>query len=155
MTPNPLELPLRDIHLPAAIHWWPLAFGWWIVVGLILLLILSFFLFAKLFRPSQLKKQAEQALNRIEQRLSANHSAIQCLADLSVLLRRLTLQQNSSDLAGLAGREWLKQLDHSLKQPEFSEGIGKILLAGPYQKDAKKEDVFQLIELCRKWIKKL
>ncbi len=26
---EPSELPLRDLHLPDAVGWWPLAPGWW------------------------------------------------------------------------------------------------------------------------------
>ena len=30
------QLPLRDIHLPAAIGWWPPALGWWLLAALVL-----------------------------------------------------------------------------------------------------------------------
>ena len=36
-------LPLRDIHLPDPIGWWPLAPGWWGVLGLVLLIISGIF----------------------------------------------------------------------------------------------------------------
>ena len=32
---------LRDIHMPTLIAWWPLAIGWWVVAGLILLILVS------------------------------------------------------------------------------------------------------------------
>ncbi len=32
------ELELRDIHLPDASLWWPLAPGWWIAAALLLVL---------------------------------------------------------------------------------------------------------------------
>ena len=28
-------LPLRDLHLPDAIGWWPPAPGWWVVIALL------------------------------------------------------------------------------------------------------------------------
>ena len=34
---DPEQIPLRDLHLPDAISWWPLAPGWWIVLGLALI----------------------------------------------------------------------------------------------------------------------
>ncbi|MBV1912177.1 MAG: DUF4381 domain-containing protein, partial [Cycloclasticus sp.] len=30
------ELPLRDIHLPDAITWWPPAIGWWLLLAVII-----------------------------------------------------------------------------------------------------------------------
>ena len=32
---------LRDIALPAAVSWWPLAPGWWLLLGLVLLFALA------------------------------------------------------------------------------------------------------------------
>ena len=29
------QLPLRDIHLPEAVSWWPPAYGWWLLVVLL------------------------------------------------------------------------------------------------------------------------
>jgi len=30
------ELPLKDIHLPDAITWWPLAIGWWLLIVMVI-----------------------------------------------------------------------------------------------------------------------
>ena len=32
---DPEQIPLRDLHLPEAIGWWPLAPGWWVVIALV------------------------------------------------------------------------------------------------------------------------
>ena len=37
---DPEQLPLRDLHLPDAIGWWPLATGWWILLGLAFAMLL-------------------------------------------------------------------------------------------------------------------
>ena len=31
---DPDLIPLRDIHLPQAVGWWPLAPGWWVLIAL-------------------------------------------------------------------------------------------------------------------------
>ena len=37
---DPEQIPLRALHLPDAIGWWPLAPGWWVVIGLAVLGVL-------------------------------------------------------------------------------------------------------------------
>lgn len=154
MNKHSIELPLRDIHLPDPISWWPLAPAWWITLAIVLLL--SFFMVVAIRRylkPS-LRKQAVKALDRIEETFRQTDDSSQCLAELSVFLRRAVLSQKISlKSAGLTGQAWLQLLDRPLSQPEFSEGIGQLLLKGPYQAQAKKEDAWQLIKLCRKWVK--
>lgn len=153
-----MELPLRDIHLPAAIHWWPLALGWWLVIGVVLLgVALAVYFTYQALKPS-LKKQASKKLDSIELSYRENEDGVHCVSELSVFLRRVVLSQegalkeNSTKYAGLTGKAWLRCLDKSLKQPEFSQGVGQILLKGPYQSQVEKEDVSQLIQLCRKWV---
>jgi hypothetical protein len=34
--PDPLQ-DLRDVHLPDPISWWPPAFGWWMIMGLLII----------------------------------------------------------------------------------------------------------------------
>lgn len=150
------ELPLRDIHLPEPISWWPLALGWWLMLGFALLLILfgSFFI-QRIFRKT-LKKEALKALSNLELSFQSSQNTTQCLSQLSALLRRIALSQKSdTQIAGLTGKAWLEFLDKPLGKPEFSEGIGSILLTGPYQSQVDAEKVVQLIQLCRTWVNHL
>ena len=34
---DPKQIPLRDLHLPEGIGWWPLAPGWWVVIALVMI----------------------------------------------------------------------------------------------------------------------
>ena len=61
---NPLEQ-LRDIHLPEAISWWPLAPGWWLLIisgGLFVGWLLRLF-----YRRHLTKLYRRQALQKLEQ----------------------------------------------------------------------------------------
>ncbi|MBA3602279.1 MAG: DUF4381 domain-containing protein [Parachlamydiaceae bacterium] len=150
------ELPLRDIHLPTSISWWPPAVGWWILLLVILfMLALAFFLIKSYLKPT-LKKQARKQLSSIEQMFQSNGNATLCLSELSIFLRRIVLCQNHPEpIAGVTGTAWLTFLDQSLDTPEFSQGSGQILLKGPYQRFVEKDDVVQFIQLCHKWVDRL
>ena len=63
---DPAEIPLRDIHLPEPISWWPLAPGWWILVGGLLALAILGFLAWRFYARRQIRR-AERALASIEQ----------------------------------------------------------------------------------------
>lgn len=146
------ELPLREIHLPYPISWWPLAFGWWLLLGLgIVLLVFLFFAIWSFFKPT-LKKEASKALETIEQVYHENGNSVECLIELSSFLRRAMLSRGEK-VAGVTGRAWLEVLDQPLGSAEFSQGIGNILLSGPYRHSVDADELLELLDLCRKWVK--
>lgn len=156
--PGATDLPLRDIHLPPDISWWPLAIGWWILLGLVCfgLIVLAVVLW-QLFKPT-LRKEAQGKLNLIVAHYYETDNVHACVAEISKLLRRAVISQNKKlkrGLEGLTGEAWLKILDCQLKQPEFSRGAGHILLTGPYRKDVERDEVEKLIQLCHRWVKTL
>lgn len=150
------ELPLRDIHLPNPISWWPLALGWWLVIGIIIFCIICVFIIIKYFMRPTLYREAATALDRIESDFHQHGDATCSMKEISALLRRVILSQKNSDKkGGITGHAWLEILDKNLNGEEFREGAGKYLLSGPYQENFDKKNVPEIIELCRKWIKKL
>lgn len=144
------ELPLRDIHLPDPINWWPLAWGWWVLFAIILLIGVAFI--RSCVRPT-LRKEALKSLHAIEKAFEESENGAQCVADLSALFRRVVLSQKKR--ASLTGDAWLQLLDSQLKSPEFSCGVGKLLVSGPYQPYVHPEDVEKLLALSRKWMERL
>lgn len=148
------ELPLRDIHLPAEISWWPLAIGWWfVIVALMLIFGGTLILIWRKCRPT-LRKEAMAALDRIEKQFHENEDAHLCLAQLSILLRRAAISQNYKRSA-ITGMAWLKVLDQQLGKPEFSQGPGQLLLTGPYRKEVDKEELHAFLQLCKRWVEKI
>ncbi len=146
------DLPLRDIHLPEAIGWWPPAIGWWLLAVLLpLLLILLIGLYKRLTRKTALKT-ARKMLKALKNDPTLDDLAK--IAELSVLLRRVAISIDSrAEVASLTGRHWLSYLDGGVKGAPFSEGPGRIFLDTHYQKIAPSElalqDVFQL---CEAWL---
>lgn len=155
MAIDPSQLPLKEIHLPDPIKIWPLPLGWWLLVFLLISALLTWIFFKFFYSRSSLKKEATYALNRIEKKLASGFPAIESLREISILLRTLTIAQGQKEVAHLTGLSWLKFLDQRLGGSEFSQGAGAILLSGPYQQNADKKEVEELLKLCYQWVRHL
>ena len=146
------QLPLKDIHLPEAIGWWPPAFGWWLLAVLIPLLIVFFYwLYKRLTRRTAIKT-AKNNLAAIKQNPALDNS--QKLRELSMLIRRVAISVNPrTEAASLTGRQWLAFLDSSITGASFSEGCGRLLATAPYRNTPPSElEISQLISLCEDWL---
>ncbi len=151
---EPSQLPLKDIHLPETIGWWPPAMGWWILIITIPLLIFLFFwLYKRLTRYTAIKT-ANKILQTVK--LNTETSNEQKLKELSMLIRRTAMSVfPRADVAGLTGKAWLDFLDNSLGKPRFTEEVGVLLTDGLYQKEKQPVQVAPLITLCEDWLKAL
>ena len=152
---DPTELPLRDIHLPDPVSWWPLSIGWWLVIGLILVITC---LSVWAYRRYQYKKYsavrlAKKELHKLRQQYLV-HRDIKLLAgELSVLIRRLNISIfPRTDTASLTGTDWLRHLDSPLPDKPFTAGPGRMLLDAPYRRSVELQEVEPLFDICEKWI---
>jgi len=140
---DPTQIPLRDLHLPDAIGWWPLAPGWWLVIALVVI-GLGWLLRAGLRRRAR-GAARRHALGQLKQCRSAyaeHGNPVQLGIEVSEILRRTMLAYAPrSDVAGLTGDEWLAWLDRDLAEPRFSQGPGRGLLELPYRDPAKAGDI--------------
>jgi hypothetical protein len=152
---QPAPLPLRDIHLPGPVSWWPPAPGWWLLAGLLLALIVLITWWLRRRRRLRLAAVtlARRELEAIEAAHKAGETPEQIVQRLSVLLRRVSISLFPRDqAAGLTGREWLKFLDQPLRRPAFSEGPGRLLAEAPYRQSVPAEEIAPLLELTREWL---
>lgn len=146
------NLPLKDIHLPTAISWWPPAIGWWLLVILVCASVIGcYYLYKRLTRPSAVK-QAKLVLSDIKQ--SSSTDTIQMVKALSACLRRLAMSVDGRDkTASLLGEEWLAYLDRSMDDTPFTKGVGRLIVDAPYQQQTiDGKAVNQLVELCEIWV---
>ncbi|MCX7066634.1 MAG: DUF4381 domain-containing protein [Methylococcales bacterium] len=149
---QPTQLPLKNLHLPDAIGWFPPALGWWLLVVLIpLLLMFLYWCYQRLTRKTSLKT-AKKILNTIKNS-TANNS--EKLVELSALLRRVAISvAPRAQTASLIGQAWLTFLDSSLNDAPFTKGAGRCLADAPYrQSPPSEQEIFQLISLCEDWLK--
>ena len=132
---DPEQIPLRDLHLPEAIAWWPLAPGWWVVIALIALGVgLLFRQFLRIRARGAARRHGLRRLNELTADFEQHHDAVAFSSHLSELLRRTMLAYAPrQDVAGLTGDEWLAWLDRDLDQPRFQGEAGRKLLELPYR----------------------
>lgn len=146
------QLPLKDIHLPDSVGWWPPAPGWWLLPILIALLaVIVRLVYRRLIRRTP-AKSAQKLLTSLRQRRSDD--PIQTVAQLSVLLRRAALSLDSrAQVASLRGDAWLEYLDSFLPDAPFREGVGRCLADLHYRPTAPDDiDIDALFALCERWL---
>ena len=153
---NPNDLPLRDIHLPPDIGWWPLAWGWWLLIGLVLLglVTLVWWLLKRPTSPKRINLSAQssalQELTRIEQQYK--NDPLGLVRELSVLLRRIAISlYGRRSVAGLTGLSWLQFLDQQGGTPVFSQRFQQALTELPYRAQGS-ADVSTLVQEVRQWL---
>ena len=151
---DPTEIPIRDLHLPEAIGWWPLAPGWWLVIGL--LLFGTFVLFRRWYRHFSGGAARRHALSQLEaysKEYLEHGNGVTFGSQLSELVRRTMLAYAPrGEVAGLTGEEWLAWLDRDLDRSHFADGDGRPLIEWPYRDpDLKfdKSDAAALVDAVR------
>ena len=152
--PDPLQ-ELRDVHLPDPISWWPPAFGWWMIVVALLILV-GLILWARAYRQrTQPRRLALAQLQEVKQHFAAYADEQQTMTRLSDLLRRAAITVfPRSHVAGLSGRSWLQFLDRTGHTTQFSDGPGQHLISGPYQSHGP-DSAAELIPLIERWIQQI
>lgn len=136
---NPETLPLRDLHLPEAIGWWPPAPGWWLLVALLVLgLVLAARALHRRHRQNAARRLALAELARLQKNWEADLDTAALASGTSDLLRRAMLAYAPrQEMAGLTGRAWLEWLDRGLERQPFSRGPGRSLEDLPYRNPAQ------------------
>jgi hypothetical protein len=164
-TSSPLDQ-LADIHLPASVSWWPLAIGWWILFAIILIGIGGYFYWRKKQLRNHYRQVATTELQAAFAQLKADpNNTAGYLQSVSLILRRTALTAQPTNFhSDVKGEEWLRWLDENCpalpqgkpattSQQNFSAGVGRALLIGPYQK-CPEFDQEALHSLCLLWIAK-
>ena len=152
---NPAELPLRDIHLPEAIGWWPLATGWWWAISLVLVsvaLVTGALLYRR-YRRTRLSYWLKPEFQLLREKYAGDQDALALLQGLSSLLRRACLSLYPRHaVASLTDDAWLDLLDKTGGTSQFTHGPGRLLAQGPYLPRASSAEVEMLLSLVVSWI---
>lgn len=151
---DPNAIPIRDLHLPAAIGWWPLAPGWWVVIVLLgvgLVFLLRKWLYS--YSRGAARRHALRQLDLYSRDYLSHLNGVLIGTQLSELLRRTMLAYAPrADVAGLTGEAWLEWLDYGLDRSHFVAGDGRVLIEWPYRdpgSQVDKSDVGALVDAVR------
>ncbi|MDQ6968029.1 MAG: DUF4381 domain-containing protein [Mariprofundaceae bacterium] len=160
---------LKDIHMPAPEAWWQLALGWYLVIGIGIFLILFGILLWPRMRAWHQKKTAKKILKksiqdetqRIEDHYTQTHDSLALVANLSTLLRRVSMTVfKTEQTQGLIQDAWLQFLDNTWQgnkpTPSFtSTHIAELLKTGAYRQQLgvnMQQDSEILFDICKKWL---
>jgi hypothetical protein len=151
---------LHDILLPDPVSWAPQTIGWYVVLGLILLLA-SLWVHGSVrhFSENRYRRLALVDLSAIERTLQQPEARAAALAALPGLLKRTALSGFPRvEVAALSGRDWLAFLDETMGGGKaFTEGEGRVLPLLAYAPAPRIEELSgdaaqRLVRLARRWI---
>ena len=152
---DPLDLPLRDIHLPDGVAFWPLAYGWWILIAVIIMTAIIAFIVYKRNQKARISAitLARVEFARITSEYQKSNETLMLVKEISILLRRLSISLfPRTEVASLTGEEWLVYLDRYVDGAPFTEGQGRMLVDAPYRQNVDTEELDTLIQQCHNWI---
>lgn len=155
---------LADIHLPDPVSFWPLAPGWWILIGIGVIILIWLMVLA--FRKMLWRKRLQAAQRELDKAIRAyrevisdesndsNQAGLDYLYEVNKVLNRVALftdAGHSREIAKLSGTAWLNYLDQAYGGTEFTEGPGKVLAEGQYRPIFAGE-IEELYTLAHEWI---
>lgn len=144
-------LELHDIHAPGDPAFWPPAPGWWVLAGIVLVLLSLLIL--KVVHAWRRQRLRRGILERI-QALPGRVTGPELAARVSELLKRVALRRfPRKEVARLNGAAWVAFLDRTGGDGRFANGPGRPLASGPYRKAAE-FDADALLSLAIDWVRK-
>lgn len=147
------QLPLRDIHLPDPVSWWPPAPGWWLLLIIVLVFCLGIWLLYRSYIKvkNSITRITKREFDVIRLAFEQHKNTHRLVKELSVLLRRMCISAFPRvQTASLTGGAWLNFLDQFMTGQSFSQGPGKVLIEAPYKAsaDVHAEDLLRICEDC-------
>ncbi len=149
---------LHDIVVPAPIApWWPLAPGWYLLAGLLVVLVA--WVIWRVRKRRQAKRYRVEAVAQLRALRRERADPDKQVAQILVLLKRTALGAYPRiDVAALQGVAWWRFLDRSGGKPRFADGLGAFAEQLAYaQRGGEKtsaRDLKRLYRAAEQWIKR-
>jgi len=143
---------LKDIHLPNAISDWPIAFGWWTLLILIVLTIGAGLYFWRRYKAKNAnKKAALQLLELTYIQFKSDQNSHNFLQHSNQVLKRFCLKQYPAAVS-LSGSAWTDFLIRHSEKTFFNENLVHAMSQGIYQSNCQ-YDADELYKACSSWLK--
>lgn len=149
---------LIDIEGLDQIGYWPLAFGWWIIlaVSILLLGIAIVFTYRRFKYNRSWQAQARKRLKNLQKELP-NGDFKQIMQRLSVEMRKIAMQKTKrEECASLTGKQWLAWLEQHDPKGYKWRANGKLLTDVQYMRNSEIADatpINELIDAALQWVK--
>lgn len=151
MNPTDPLAQLNPLREPAAIGWWPLAPGWWLLIALVLIAagVLAWRLTLR-YRRNAYRRQAIAELQAIRSRWESDGDDSLCLTQTNALLKAVALHAfPRRDIASVSGEQWRDFLNNSSSGTNGQFEIGA--LQAQYQPSADVADVGAHLDHSDQW----
>lgn len=153
---DPITLPLRDIHLPEPISWWPPATGW---VGVAILIVIGAAITVSLYRRRRKTRAQRAALHELEAILAGlriDDNGHACAQALSRLARRVALLYGGPAVGAVVDDDWLDAIRELGGSAPMPSAVTQVLLIAPYSRahaaNIATEDYCAAADHLRTWI---
>ena len=152
-------LNLNDIVLPEAVNWWPLASGWYYLIGF-LLLVLAWFIYKTIqgWNSNRYRRAALHQLQLLAIEIKDNEKRDAGLRQVPVLLKRIALSvYPRSQIASLTGKNWHDFLNSKVSTASFTEATAGVLDKISYSvgdlNTVDTDAADKLLKACKHWLK--
>lgn len=149
---------LHDIIVPASAPWWPPAPGWYWVLGLAVVLLMTALIKAFMhWQHNRYRREALAELAHQEAALANPERRPLVLLGLAELLKRTAVTAfRREGVATLTGPKWFEFLDHTARGSRFRDALGPMLEYAVYDPRTAvaldPQKIHSLVEAVRHWI---
>ncbi|MBY7734200.1 DUF4381 domain-containing protein [Francisella philomiragia] len=157
MQTNDLLAQLKDIYLPAKVsQWWPLAYGWWLLLGLIVLVFIIFLIILH-FRKKR-NSYKDSIINDFRRTIeeTQQNKPKEALQNISVYLKRVALQKfPNQEIKTLHGEQWLEFLDSKMKNQNFKNTKANMLANSYRAVELDKQTLNEILTVSEQWLRRV
>ena len=154
MNPQDPLAALHPLREPGLIGWWPLAPGWWIVIGLVVLALaaLAFALYRQ-YAANSYRRLAVEQLQSIHGQWLADGDSQSYTVAINALLKRVALYAYPArEVAAFSGSRWTQFLNEGLLASGSS--FPDSFINAAYQQQVSSSDCQNLLDTAQRWVNK-